>query len=117
MLKTPVQKLPATGYIDYRYVILPHFFKEDTWVQAIQIKPENSRAMHHCNMAYIKLGERPSDDNFITGQVPGGDAMLLDRNVGFMIPAKSSLVCRFTTSRWARNRPTRSPSACATPGR
>ncbi len=92
VLKTPVQKLPATGYVDYRYVILPHFFKEDTWVQGVQILPENSRAMHHCNMAYIKLGERPSAENFITGQVPGGDAMILDRNVGFMIPAKSSLV-------------------------
>jgi archaellin len=48
--------------------------------------------MHHCNMAYIKLGERPSNQNFITGQVPGGDAMILDRNVGFRIPANSSLV-------------------------
>jgi thiol-disulfide isomerase/thioredoxin len=92
VLKTPVQKIPATGYIDYRYVILPHFFKEDTWVQGVQILPENSKAMHHCNMAYIMLGEKPSNNNFITGQVPGGDAMILDRNVAFKIPAKSSLV-------------------------
>ncbi|REK12059.1 MAG: alkyl hydroperoxide reductase [Planctomycetota bacterium] len=92
VLKTPVQKIPATGYIPYRYIILPHFFKEDTWIQEVQIKAENSRAMHHCNMAYIKLGEKPSNKNFITGQVPGGDPMILDRNVGFMIPAKSSLV-------------------------
>lgn len=92
VLKTPVQKIQASGYIDYRYVILPHFFKEDTWVQGVQILPENSRAMHHCNMLFIKKGEKPSSQNFITGQVPGGDAMILDRNVGFMIPAESSLV-------------------------
>jgi thiol-disulfide isomerase/thioredoxin/mono/diheme cytochrome c family protein len=92
VLKTPVQKIQATGYIDYRYVILPHFFKEDTWVQGVQILPKNSRAMHHCNMLYIKAGEKPDSSNFITGQVPGGDAMILDRNVGFMIPAKCSLV-------------------------
>lgn len=92
VLKTPVQKIKATGYVDYRYIILPHFFKEDTWVQGVQILPENSRAMHHCNMLFIKKGERPSSGNFITGQVPGGDAMILDRNVGFKIPAESSLV-------------------------
>jgi len=92
VLKTPVQKLQATGYIDYRYVILPKVFQEDTWVQGVQILPENSRAMHHCNMLFIKLGEKPSSQNFITGQVPGGDPMILDNNVAFKIPAKSSLV-------------------------
>jgi peroxiredoxin len=92
VLKTPVQKMPAAGYVDYRYVILPHQFKEDTWVQGVQILPENSKAMHHCNMAFFKFGEKPSAQNFITGQVPGGDAMILDRNVGFMIPAGCSLV-------------------------
>jgi hypothetical protein len=92
VLKTPLQKIPASGYIDYRYVILPHVFKEDTWVQGVQILPENTKAMHHCNMAFYKLGEKPSARNFITGQVPGGDAMILDRNVGFMIPAGYSLV-------------------------
>ncbi len=92
VLKTPVQKLQASGYIDYRYVILPHVFKEDTWVQGVQILPKNSKAMHHCNMLWMKLGSRPSNENFITGQVPGGDPMILDKNVGFKMPAGSSLV-------------------------
>ena len=48
--------------------------------------------MHHCNMVFVKMGEKPSDENFITGQVPGGDAMILDNNVGFKIPASSVLV-------------------------
>lgn len=92
VLKTPVQKIPATGYIDYRYMILPHRFEKDTWIQGAQILPENSKAMHHCNMAFVKMGEKPSNQNFITGQVPGGDAMILDNNVAFMIPANSVLV-------------------------
>ncbi len=92
VIKTPLQKIPATGYIDYRYIILPHRFEKDTWIQGAQILPENSRAMHHCNMAFVKVGEKPSNQNFITGQVPGGDAMILDNNVGFMIPANSVLV-------------------------
>lgn len=92
VLKTPVQKIPASGYIDYRYVFLPHVFKQDTWVQGVQILPENSKAMHHCNMLYAKAGEKPSSRNFITGQVPGGDPMILDNHVGFLIPANSVLI-------------------------
>ncbi|HEV3137548.1 MAG TPA: redoxin family protein [Pirellulales bacterium] len=92
ILKTPVQKIPASGYIDYRYIILPHRFAADTWVQGVQILPSNSKAMHHCNMAHMKLGEKPTDDNFITGQVPGGDAMILDNHVGYKIPAGSTLM-------------------------
>lgn len=92
VLKAAKQKIPATGYIPYRYVILPHVFTQDTWVQGVQILPENSKAMHHCNMLWFKQGERANARNFITGQVPGGDPMLLDRHVAFKFPAGSSLV-------------------------
>jgi peroxiredoxin len=92
VIKTPPQKIPATGYIPYRYIMLmQHPFTEDTWVQGVQISPENHKAMHHCNMFFLKAGEKPSDRNFITGQVPGGDAMILDNHVGFKIPANSIL--------------------------
>jgi thiol-disulfide isomerase/thioredoxin len=92
VIKTSVQKIPATGYIPYRYINLStHFFKKDTWVQGVQILPENAKAMHHCNMFFMKIGENPSAQNFITGQVPGGDAMILDNNVAFLIPAGSIL--------------------------
>ena len=92
IIKTAVQKIPATGYIAYRYINLStYFFKKDTYVQGVQILPENPKAMHHCNMFFMKVGESASAANFITGQVPGGDAMILDNNVAFMIPAGSLL--------------------------
>src|SRR5262249_40858917 len=47
---------------------------------------------HHCNMAYLKLGDKFRMSNFITGTVPGGEAMTLDEGVGFKIPAGSLLV-------------------------
>ena len=40
----------------------------------------------------MQFGKRPGDENFITGQVPGGDAMILDNNVAFKIPAGSVLM-------------------------
>jgi hypothetical protein len=84
--------LPAAGDVQYQYALLPTVFLHDTWVQSIEIKPDNGRVMHHCNMAYVKPGEKFSIDNFVTGQVPGGAPMILDRGVGFKIPAGSLLI-------------------------
>ncbi|MEX2115187.1 MAG: redoxin family protein [Pirellulales bacterium] len=92
VLKTPLQKLPATGYVDYRYVPLQHSFTKDTWIQGLQILPTNHRAMHHCNIYYVQFGKKAGDENFITGQVPGGDAMILDNHVAVKIPAGSVLM-------------------------
>jgi thiol-disulfide isomerase/thioredoxin len=94
------QQIPATGFVDYRYVVFPHVFMEDTWVQAVEILPDNPRVVHHANLAYMKLGARPSADNFITGRVPGGDSMDLDEATCVLIPKGSviGLQIHFTTT-------------------
>ena len=67
--------LPAAGDVPYQYALLP------TCLPARHLGARRSRSsrttprvMHHCNMAYVKPGEKFRHDNFITGQVPGGDA-------------------------------------------
>jgi thiol-disulfide isomerase/thioredoxin len=92
VLHTPRHSLPADGVIDYKYVALPHVFLHDTWVQGVQILPDNPKVLHHANLAYLTLGAKWSMNNFITGTVPGGEAMALDRGVGFRIPKGSLLV-------------------------
>ena len=58
MLKVPAPaRLPASGYVDYRYFVLPYRFDEDTWVEAIEIRADNKRVLHHANLAHFKLGE------------------------------------------------------------
>jgi hypothetical protein len=90
------EKIPATGYIAYRYVILPHLFEQDTWVQGIQIMPGNARVVHHANLAHASLTSGfDQDKNFLTGIVPGGIPVDLDSGVAMMIPKGSGLVCRF----------------------
>ncbi len=84
-------RVPADGYVPYQYVILPYVFLHDTWVQAIQIRPENRGVLHHANLAYVKVGEKYHPQNFLTGQVPGGDPMQLDHGSAVMIPAGSVL--------------------------
>jgi mono/diheme cytochrome c family protein len=79
--------IPATGTVEYQYVVLPHVFLEDTWVRAIQILPDDPRTMHHCNLGWARLGEKFDENrNFLTGQVPGGEPMSLDPGVACLIP-------------------------------
>ncbi|MFO0809882.1 MAG: redoxin domain-containing protein [Gemmataceae bacterium] len=100
IVSTPTQDLPASGDIPYRYAILPTAFLHETWVQGVEIKADNGRALHHANLAFAKLGEKFSVENFITGQVPGGEAMALSDGVAVRIPAGSVLVLQmhFVTS-------------------
>jgi Copper type II ascorbate-dependent monooxygenase, C-terminal domain len=39
--------VPATGKVDYMYVILPTNLKEDCWIQASEGRPGNRAVMHH----------------------------------------------------------------------
>ncbi|MFO0953434.1 MAG: redoxin family protein [Isosphaeraceae bacterium] len=81
--------VPATGFVDYKYAVLPYVFPRDTWVQSVEILPDNPRVVHHANLAYLKLGDRPREENFITGRVPGGDPMVLDDGTAVLIPKGS----------------------------
>lgn len=92
IVKAPEHELPADGLIDYKYVVLPTAFLHDTWVQAVQILPDNPRVLHHANMAFVRLGEKFNIKNFITGTVPGGEPLILEPGVGYKIPAGSVLV-------------------------
>ncbi len=87
------EQLPATGYIDYRYVVLPHVFAHDTWVQGIQIMPSNPKVVHHANLALTLPGKGYDEDqNFITGKVPGGIPVDLDAGLAMLIPKGAALV-------------------------
>ncbi len=57
----------------------------------MQILPDVPRAVHHANLAYVKIGESFKESNFITGVVPGGEPMTLDAGVAFRIPKGSLL--------------------------
>src|SRR5579883_753759 len=39
--------VPATGTVEYQYVIIPTHLTEDKWVMASEIRPTNRAVMHH----------------------------------------------------------------------
>ena len=88
------EQIPAEGFVPYRYTVFPLVFLRDTWIEALEIRPDNRRVVHHANLAYGSPGQKPGHDTFITGYVPGGQAMDLthfDNGVSFRIPALSVL--------------------------
>lgn len=82
----------ADGYVPYEYVVLPHFFLKDTWIEAFEILPHNPAVVHHCNAAYASGKDGAGADTFITGYVPGGQPLIasnFNNGVAFKIPRLS----------------------------
>ena len=46
-------QVPASGAIDYQYIVVPTGFTEDKWVQMIEVRPTNRAVVHHL-VAYIR---------------------------------------------------------------
>lgn len=90
-MKKP-HKIQATGYIPYKYIFLPPAFSDDTYVEAIEIRPHNRAVVHHCNAFYVDAVSMKFDRaSFITGYVPGGVPFELTSGIAQRIP-KGSVV-------------------------
>jgi thiol-disulfide isomerase/thioredoxin len=96
------ERIPSAGFIPYRMGLLPHIFLSDTWIEAIEIRPDNPAVVHHCNMAYVTT-KGVNHESFLTGYVPGGQPLDLGRfknGTACFIPQFSSLGLQthFTTT-------------------
>jgi len=40
-------QIPATGTVEYTYIVMPTNFKQDMWVKAAEVRPGNRSTMHH----------------------------------------------------------------------
>jgi hypothetical protein len=52
-LPKPFQ-VPASGILEYQYVIIPTGFTEDTWVEQVQAAPTDYSVVHHI-VAYVRV--------------------------------------------------------------
>ena len=59
-------QLPAKGTINYQYVLVKGNFSEDVWVSAAEMRPGNSKVLHHG-----KVWVRPPGSHWMEDAVPG----------------------------------------------
>jgi len=52
---TPFQS-PATGTLEYTYVIVPTGFTKDRWITQVEVRPGNRAVVHHANVYSVSLG-------------------------------------------------------------
>ncbi|MDP9171208.1 MAG: thiol-disulfide isomerase [Acidobacteriota bacterium] len=51
VVQGPRFDVPASGIIEWKWVVIPSPFKEDTWVNSIEIRPSNVAVTHHTCLA------------------------------------------------------------------
>ena len=59
-------ELPATGTINYKYIVVKGQFTEDLWVTAAEMRPGNSKVLHHG-----KVWVRPPGSTWMAKAVVG----------------------------------------------
>lgn len=59
--------VPATGKMEYRYVVLPAKLAEDRWILASEIRPGNRAVIHHVN-AFVR---EPGSTTWLADAKPG----------------------------------------------
>jgi hypothetical protein len=106
--------VPASGTVDYQYVILPYKFTEDRWVQMAEVRPGARSVVHHV-IAFIRepgskwerdrqpgvvflpekndKGNRPGvGGDMLGGFAPGVPATTIQPGQGRLIKAGSDIV-------------------------
>jgi len=97
--------VPATGVVDYQYIVVPTNFTEDRWVQAAEIRPGNRAVVHHV-IAFLAppAGAQSGAGQFgrgrglegrfdsLTGTAPGEEPMMLPDGFGKLVKAGSRVV-------------------------
>ena len=58
--------VPASGTIDYQYIVIPSGFTEDKWVQELEARPGNRQVVHHI-IAFV----RPPGSKWLKDAQPG----------------------------------------------
>jgi hypothetical protein len=90
-------KIPADGVVPYQYFKVDPGFKEDTWVQAAEIRPQQRSQVHHIivyvqepNRRAMRAGEKFSD--MLIGYAPGVPTITWDPDTAYLVKAGSTFM-------------------------
>jgi hypothetical protein len=88
--------VPASGTVEYQYLIAPTNFKEDRWIQAVEARPGDRSVVHHV-VVYIRepgstWSRGPTKSDILTVYAPGSAPEILPEGMAKLVKAGSDLV-------------------------
>jgi peroxiredoxin len=95
------ERIPAKGTVKYQYQTVKVDFKEDRWVQAMEVRPTAPQVVHHVLIFlryprnHPRADEQPHDNGglngYFMGMVPGQGHIVLPEGMGKFIPGGSEM--------------------------
>jgi hypothetical protein len=89
-------ELPASGAVEYQYFPIPTGFKEDRWVQAVEVRPGNPAVVHHIVVYIREPGSTwtggPTKADILTVYAPGSTPDSWPEGMAKLVKAGSDLV-------------------------
>jgi hypothetical protein len=90
-------KIPAEGVVPYQYFKVDPGFKEDTWVQAVEVRPSQRSQVHHIlvfeqvgDKRVTRAGEQFSD--MLIGYAPGVPTITWDSDTAYLVKAGTTFL-------------------------
>lgn len=80
--------VPASGTVEYHYLIIPTGFTEDKWIELAEVRPGN-RAVNHHIIAFIRppgskwFADQPAGVPFVPKKGGGGEGAAAELLVGY----------------------------------
>ncbi len=89
-------RIPAEGIIPYRHYSVKTNFKEDRWIQAIEVRPGDPKVVHHILVFDRAPGEKQKFlgglKGFFGGMVPGTKPITFQKGYAKKLKAGSTLI-------------------------
>ena len=88
-------KIPASGVVPYQYFKVDPGFKEDTWVQSVEVRPQQRSQVHHI-LVFVQPPSGPAMrngeqfSNMLIGYAPGVPSLTFDPDTAFLVKAGST---------------------------
>jgi hypothetical protein len=89
--------IPAQGVVPYQFFKVDPGFKEDTWIQAAEVRPARRSQVHHI-LVFVQEGGKPAMrageqfSNMLIGYAPGVPTITWDSDTAFLVKAGSTLL-------------------------
>ena len=84
VLSTPLQSMPATGVVPYRYIYVRTTFPSNVWLRAAIMLPSNRQLVHHMS-AYLGRVSNEMEENLAL-YVPGSRQVAYPDGTGKLLP-------------------------------